>query len=82
MRCMQRLREIGWPSVTPPDDDRRGATVAVPSRDAGLLVRELAERGIVTSSRDNNVRAAFHFYNDDSDVDTFCEALRALRPAG
>jgi len=81
-RCMQRLREIGWPSITPPDDDRRGATVAVPSRDAGLLVRELAERGIVTSFRHDNVRAAFHFYNDDSDVDTFCEALRGLRSAG
>src|SRR6202050_3522125 len=26
-RCMQRLEEIGWPSVTPTRDDRRGATV-------------------------------------------------------
>ena len=33
-RCMQRLEEIGWPSVTPTQDERRGATVAVPSRDS------------------------------------------------
>ena len=28
-RCMHRLAEIGWASVTPPQDERRGATVAV-----------------------------------------------------
>src|SRR5258707_2640813 len=33
--CMQRLDEIGWPSITPMQDERRGATVAVPSRDSG-----------------------------------------------
>ena len=36
-RCMQRLEEIGWPSVTPVRDERRGATVAVPSRDSAQL---------------------------------------------
>ncbi len=38
-RCMQRLEEIGWPSITPAQDERRGATVAVPSRDSGGLVQ-------------------------------------------
>src|SRR3977135_657177 len=32
-RCMQRLAEIGWPSITPTQNERRGATVAVTSRD-------------------------------------------------
>ncbi|MGD0503044.1 MAG: aminotransferase class V-fold PLP-dependent enzyme [Steroidobacteraceae bacterium] len=77
--CMRRLREIGWASVTPSEDHRRGATVAVASRDAGRLVQELKSRGIVTSCRDDNVRAAFHFYNDEADVDAFCAAMKDLR---
>jgi selenocysteine lyase/cysteine desulfurase len=78
---MRRLREIEWASVTPSEDDRRGATVAVPSRAAARLVEELKARGIVTSSRDDNVRAAFHFYNDEADVDAFCAAMKDLRAA-
>ncbi|HEX4151844.1 MAG TPA: aminotransferase class V-fold PLP-dependent enzyme [Steroidobacteraceae bacterium] len=77
--CLRRLEQIGWSSVTPPQDERRGATVAIPSRDATRLVRELKDRGIVTSSRDDNVRAAFHFYNDESDVQVLCAALEDLR---
>jgi selenocysteine lyase/cysteine desulfurase len=77
--CLERLEEIGWPSVTPPEDERRGATVAIPSREAERLVRELKARGIVTSARDDNVRAAFHFYNDASDVESLCAVLRDLR---
>jgi selenocysteine lyase/cysteine desulfurase len=78
-RCMRQLREIDWPSVTPSGDHRRGATVAVPSRDAERLVQELKDRDIVTSHRDDNVRASFHFYNDEADVDAFCAALKDLR---
>jgi selenocysteine lyase/cysteine desulfurase len=77
--CLHRLEDIGWSSVTPPQDEHRGATIAVPSRDAARLVGELKRRGIVTSSRDQNVRAAFHFYNDESDVEALCEALQELR---
>ncbi len=77
--CMRRLREIDWESVTPSDERRRGATVAVPAREADRLVHELKRRGIVTSCRDDNVRAAFHFYNDHSDVEAFCAAMRDVR---
>jgi selenocysteine lyase/cysteine desulfurase len=78
-RCMQRLEEIGWPSVTPKDDARRGATVAVPSRDSGGLSAELMKRDIVTSPRDENVRASFHFYNNDDDVESFIAEMKNLR---
>jgi selenocysteine lyase/cysteine desulfurase len=78
-RCMERLAEIGWPSVTPTQDARRGATVCVPSRDAGALSRELLERDIVTSHRDDNLRASFHFYNNEADIDSFIAAMRDLR---
>jgi selenocysteine lyase/cysteine desulfurase len=78
-RCMQRLEEIGWPSITPTQNERRGATVAVPSRDCGGLSAQLMTRDIVTSPRDGNVRASFHFYNDEDDVESFIAAMKDLR---
>jgi selenocysteine lyase/cysteine desulfurase len=78
-RCMQRLEEIGWPSVTPARDDRRGATVAVPSRASAQLCAQLMKRDIVTSSRDDNVRASFHYYNNDDDIESFVTAMKDLR---
>jgi selenocysteine lyase/cysteine desulfurase len=78
-RCMQGLEEIGWPSITPTQNERRGATVAVPSRDCGRLSAELMKRDIVTSHRDDNVRASFHFYNDEDDVQSFIAAMKDLR---
>lgn len=77
--CMQRLREIDWPSVTPADKERRGATVAIPSRAAAQLSAQLLRRDIVTSSRDNNVRASFHYYNDEEDIDSLITELKDLR---
>jgi selenocysteine lyase/cysteine desulfurase len=78
-RCMERLVEIGWPSVTPAPDARRGATVCVPSRDSGALSRELLSHNIVTSHRDDNMRASFHFYNNEDDVESLIAALKGLR---
>jgi selenocysteine lyase/cysteine desulfurase len=78
-RCMDRLEEIGWPSVTPKRDVRRGPTVAVPSSDADLLTKKLMQRGIVTSHRSGNIRAAFHFYNNDEDIENFVAAMTDLR---
>ncbi|HEY4970848.1 MAG TPA: aminotransferase class V-fold PLP-dependent enzyme [Steroidobacteraceae bacterium] len=78
-RCMQRLEEIGWPSITPTQDERRGATVAVPSRNSRVLSAELMKRDIVTSHRDDNIRAAFHFYNDEDDIESFIAAMQELR---
>ena len=78
-RCMERLREIGWPAMTPADDSRRGPMVAVPSRDAAGLFGQLMRQNIVTSFRDNNIRATCHFYNTDEDIDRFVSALAGHR---
>jgi len=77
--CMQRLAEIDWPSITPAQPERRGATVAIPSRAAAQLSAELLKRDIVTSSRDNNVRASFHYYNNEEDIDSLLTELKELR---
>ena len=78
-RCMEKLQEIGWPSITPVQDERRGATVAVPSRNSGGLAAELMKRDIVTSHRDDNIRASFHFYNNEDDIESFVAAMKDLR---
>jgi selenocysteine lyase/cysteine desulfurase len=78
-RCMDALREIDWPSITPAGDERRGAMICVPSRASGPLSQELMKRNIVTSNRDNNLRICLHFYNNDEDVDVLVAALRELR---
>ncbi len=77
--CMDRLAAIGWPSLTPREDERRGATVAIRSRDAAGLTKALMERDIVTSYRDDNVRASFHFYNNDADIEALVTALAELK---
>lgn len=79
-QCMDRLTEIGWPAVTPRNDDRRGAMIAIPSCNSAGLDAALASRGIVTSHRDANLRAAFHFYNNEADIDVFVAALAELKP--
>lgn len=78
-QCMDRLEAIGWPAVTPRDDARRGAMIAIPSRDSAGLDAALAARGIVTSHRDANLRAAFHFYNNEADIDSFIAAMTELK---
>jgi selenocysteine lyase/cysteine desulfurase len=78
-RCIRALEAIGWPSVTPVEDEKRGATVAIPSHNSGGLSAELMKRDIVTSHRDDNVRASFHFYNNEADVDTLVSALKGMR---
>jgi selenocysteine lyase/cysteine desulfurase len=51
----------------------------VPSRDSGRLSAELLKRDVVTSPRDDNVRASFHFYNNEDDVESFIAAMKGLR---
>ena len=78
-RCMEGLRSIGWPAVTPMDAARNGPMIAVPSRDTPALFARLMEQDIVTSFRDNNIRATIHFYNSAADIDRFVAAMAGLR---
>lgn len=78
-QCMDRLAAIGWQSATPRDNARRGPTLAIPSNNPAGLVEALAARGIVTSWRDRNARASFHFYNNQADIDHLVSSLADLR---
>jgi selenocysteine lyase/cysteine desulfurase len=62
--------ELGGTVVTPRDPNRRGALVCIRSTDAERLVAALAREGIVTSSRDGNLRVSPHAYNTPEDIKT------------
>lgn len=78
-QAMDRVVEAGGHLATPRDDARRGPQVAIRSTDQVALVAALAERGLVTSHRDGNVRAMFHAYNNEADVDALLDGLIAHR---
>jgi selenocysteine lyase/cysteine desulfurase len=77
--AMDRLLDAGCRLATPRHDLRRGPQVAIRAKDAAMLTARLAERGVVASWRDGNVRAMFHAYNDASDVGALIEGLMANR---
>jgi selenocysteine lyase/cysteine desulfurase len=73
---LEGLDELGALIVTPRNPEQRGALVCVGSTDVDRLVQALAERGIITSSRDGNLRISAHCYNTAEDIGAVLEALR------
>jgi selenocysteine lyase/cysteine desulfurase len=78
-RLLEGLEELGAHVVTPRKRDRRGALVCVKSTDVDALVAALRREGIVTSSRDENLRISAHCYNAIEDVDAVLDGLRRNR---
>ncbi len=78
-RLLEGLGELGATVATPADPARRGPLVCVRSTDVPALVGVLADRRIVCSERDSNLRIALHLYNVEEDVDRILEALREHR---
>ena len=76
---VEGVDEVGGRLATPRDPERRGALVCVASTDAPSLVAALARDGIVTSSRDGNLRISAHAYNDDADIRAVLESLERNR---
>ena len=74
-RALDGLRGADIEVATPDDDDRRGPMIAIPAYDDMALVNYLAERDVVVSCRDGNVRAGFHAYNTEDEVDRFIAML-------
>jgi selenocysteine lyase/cysteine desulfurase len=73
------LDELGARVVTPHAPEQHGALICVASTDAEALVGELAKEGVVTSSRDGNLRISAHCYNTAEDVRTVLDLLGRKR---
>jgi selenocysteine lyase/cysteine desulfurase len=69
------VMQRGFNLVSPIDPDKHGALITVRSHKVDLLVKWLAKDGIITSSRDDNLRISPHLYNDMHDVDCLIDAL-------
>jgi selenocysteine lyase/cysteine desulfurase len=78
-RLLEGLEELGAQIVTPRKRDRRGALICVKATDVDALVAALRREGIVTSSRDDNLRVSAHCYNAVEDVDAVLDGLRRNR---
>jgi len=78
-RCMERLETIGWASVTPRQAERHGPMICVRAKQVAHLFERLMQQDIVTSFRDDNLRATFHFYNSEDDVESLVAALAGHR---
>jgi selenocysteine lyase/cysteine desulfurase len=76
---LEGLDDLGAKVVTPRRWSQRGALTCVASTDVGALVATLGDRGIVTSSRDGNLRISPHCYNAAEDIDAVLQALRDHR---
>jgi len=78
-RLIDGLDDLRATIVTPRRPKRRGALICVASLDAPALVTALGREGIVTSSRDGNLRLSAHCYNSAEDVDEVLAALKRNR---
>ena len=73
------LRERGLEVVSPRGEtERSGILSFCPPGDALLCFRFLAERRAVVSPRGGMIRLSPHFWNDESDVEAFFQALYAF----
>jgi len=73
---IERLLREGYTPATPLDPAKRGAQVAIRSHDMERLVAELANRDVIVSCRDGNIRTAFHYYNTPEDIERLMDALK------
>jgi selenocysteine lyase/cysteine desulfurase len=73
------LMQRGFNLVSPVDPDKHGALITVRSHKVDLLVKWLERDGIITSSREDNLRISPHFYNNMHDIDCLIDALTKHR---
>jgi len=75
----KKLAELGAELYTHSGDCLPSQIVLarLPGTDASLLARELAARNISVSARKGYLRISAHFYNDESDIESLAQALRA-----
>ena len=69
-------KHAGYSLANPEDPERRGAMITLRTHDEVGLVGILEDQGIVTSSRNGNLRISPHFYNNQDDIDALFRALR------
>lgn len=75
-----QLHESGWKVLSPIENKatRSGETLIEVDQPTET-VRALFRRGVIVTEKPEGIRAATHFFNDESDIDRLIEALRETR---
>lgn len=69
----------GFQLAMPAHDDLHGPLITLKTNDMYKLVGLLADDGIITSCRDNNLRISPHFYNNQEDISLLFDGLMKHR---
>ena len=78
-RLLERILELGFPTITPRDPRQRGGTVAVDPPNAESVARELLKRDFLIDYRpEAGIRIAPHFYSTDEECDAIVAEIAAL----
>lgn len=84
-RMLDKVRALGWPTLTPEDFNRRSGTVCVNPPDAQGISKELLSNDFIIDWRpDAGIRISPHFYNTADECDAIIAEIAALvarRPA-
>ena len=76
---LDKVIEMGWPSLTPHDPARRAGTVCVNPPDSELISRELLMHDFIIDWRpDAGIRIAPHFYNTIDECDALIGEIAAI----
>src|SRR5690606_38517186 len=78
-RCMERLDEEGFVIDNPRACEKRGPTWMSRAYENAYLVQRLAARDFMSSNRDSNRRASFHFYTTEKAFEALIGGLKANR---
>ena len=78
-RLLEKVIEMGWPSLTPHDPARRAGTVCANPPDSELISRELLMHDFLIDWRpDAGIRIAPHFYNTLDECDALIGEIAAI----
>ncbi len=75
---LDQIREFDLEVITPPDPEHRAGIVSWLDRDPVGTAARLAEHGVFVTGSSGRIRAAFHLYNDETDVERLVEAIGAI----
>lgn len=74
----QRLRSAGLHIASCTDAGHRSPITLIELPSAGSAAQRLRQQGIFVDSHHSRLRVSLHFYNNESDIERFIWALRAL----
>lgn len=71
-----RLKDEGWQILSPlKNEAMRSAETLVALSDPGRIVHSLAARNVLVTQKQEGIRVATHFFNDEADIERLVSAL-------